>query len=154
MQQFVKTYKLFKKIQAEFDILEEYLNMKGSQQDLTSHTSQKFGINETNTASSYQSKSQPTEYPSQYPDLQAFERDVKKIINKIPQANQTYINVSLLDFYKQVEEYETWKVNTANFYLNGPQGDQIVVSQILPEFNMEKNMPVEDDENLAKQEDW
>jgi hypothetical protein len=53
-----------------------------------------------------------------------------------------------------VEEYETWKVNTANFYLNGPQGDQIVVSQILPEFNMEKNMPVEDDENLAKQEDW
>jgi hypothetical protein len=58
--------------------------------------------------------------------------------------------VSIQDFYKQVEEYETWKVNTANFYLNGPQGDQIVVSQILPEFNMEKNMPVEDDENLAK----
>jgi hypothetical protein len=38
--------------------------------------------------------------------------------------------------------------------LNGPQADQIVISQILPEFNMEKNMPVEDDENLAKQEDW
>ena len=114
------------------------------------NSSQKFGINETNTATSYQSKAQPTEYPSQYADFQSLERDAKKIIAKIPQANQIYINVSIQDFYKQVEEYETWKVNTANFYLNGPQGDQIVVSQILPEFNMEKNMPVEDDENLAK----
>ena len=27
-------------------------------------------------------------------------------------------------------------------------------NQILPEFNMEKNMPVEDDENLEKKEEW
>jgi hypothetical protein len=27
---------------------------------------------------------QPTEYPSQYPDFQSLERDVKKIIGKIP----------------------------------------------------------------------
>jgi hypothetical protein len=73
---------------------------------------------------------------------------------KIPQHLHNYICHAIYDFYKQVEEYEHWKVNTANFYLNGPQGDQIVISQILPEFNMEKNMPVEDDENLAKQEDW
>jgi hypothetical protein len=60
----VKTYKLFKKIQSEIDILEEYLAIKGQQQDVNSHASAKFGINETNTATSYQSKTQPTEYPS------------------------------------------------------------------------------------------
>jgi hypothetical protein len=28
------------------------------------------------------------------------------------------------------------------------------IQNILPEFNMEKNMPVEDDENLIKKEEW
>lgn len=59
-----------------------------------------------------------------------------------------------MDFYKQVEEYEIWKQKTAGHYLYGPNADMVLVSLILPEFNMEKNMPVEDDENLEKKEEW
>ena len=114
----------------------------------TSHSSQKFGINET--VSSFQSKT-PTESNPQYQDM---EKEAKKVMQRIPANLHKYIGHAIHDFYKQVDEYETWKVKVANVYLNGPQADQIVVSQILPEFNMEKNMPVEDDENLAKQEDW
>jgi hypothetical protein len=53
-----------------------------------------------------------------------------------------------------VDEYEQWKVKTANVYLYGPNADMVVLNLILPEFNMEKNMPVEDDENLEKKEEW
>ena len=33
-------------------------------------------------------------------------------------------------------------------------GQEYSVFSMLPEFNMDKNMPVEDDENLARKEEW
>ncbi len=39
-------------------------------------------------------------------------------------------------------------------YLYGPNADLVVLSMLLPEFNLEKNQPVEDDENLEKREEW
>ena len=114
-----------------------------------------LAINDSNTGGSYKGpKGVMNEGGETSYDFPALEREAKKVMAKIPLNLHIYIHHAIHDFYKQVEEYEHWKTNTANFYLNGPQGDQIVVSQILPEFNMEKNMPVEDDENLAKQEDW
>ena len=147
---FVKTHKLFKKIQQEIDILEEYNNWKNSNINVnTNGKNNNMAINETGTASSYKGGGAVKIGEADY-DFPALEREAKKIMGKIPHNLHIYIKHAINDFYKQVEEYETWKTNTANFYLNGPQGDQIVISQILPEFNMEKNMPVEDDENLAK----
>ena len=94
------------------------MSVKPTKQDISNN---KFGINETNTASSYQSKSQ-SESPNiaQYADFQSLEKDAKRVLHKIPVSNQIYITHAINDFYKQVEEYETWKVNTGNFYLNGP----------------------------------
>ena len=46
----------------------------------------------------------------------------------------------------QLEEFEKWKQNL-------PLNITDVLS-ILPEFNMERNMPVEDDDNLIKMEEW
>jgi hypothetical protein len=37
--------------------------------------------------------------------------------------------------------------------VNG-QNQDFSVLNLLPEFNMEKNMPVEDDDNLVKKEEW
>lgn len=65
-----------------------------------------------------------------------------------------YIPHAIRDFHKQVEECEAWKVNTAHHYLYGPNADLVVLSMLLPEFNLEKNQPVEDDENLVKREEW
>lgn len=31
---------------------------------------------------------------------------------------------------------------------------EFAILNLLPEFNMEKNMPVEDDDNLDKKEEW
>jgi hypothetical protein len=36
----------------------------------------------------------------------------------------------------------------------GQRQDNHSILNVLPEFNMDKNMPVEDDENLAKKEEW
>ncbi len=53
-------------------------------------------------------------------DYTSLEREAKKIMGKIPPHLQIYVRHAINDFYKQVEEYEHWRVNTANFYLNGP----------------------------------
>ncbi len=65
-----------------------------------------------------------------------------------------------------MEEYEAWKqqqvksgAHTAMFRSLGFTGvaanHEFAILNILPEFNMEKNMPVEDDDNLArKKEEW
>jgi hypothetical protein len=53
----------------------------------------------------------------------------------------------LHDLNKQLEEYENWKLNVASFSNSD-------ILSMLPDFNMEKNMPVEDDENLEKKEEW
>ena len=64
-----------------------------------------------------------------------------------------------------MEDYEHWRhqlvqtgAQNAVFYsmgYNGPVSNQeFAVLNLLPEFNMDKNMPVEDDENLAKKEEW
>jgi hypothetical protein len=79
---------------------------------------------------------------------------VKKILSRIPANLHIYIPQAIADFYKQIEEYEIWKQKTAGHYLYGPNSDLVLISRILPEFNMEKNMPVEDDENLEKKEEW
>jgi hypothetical protein len=50
------------------------------------------------------------------------------------------------DFYKQVEDYEQWKATTAAFSND--------ILGILPEFTMEKNQPIEDDDNLEKKDEW
>jgi hypothetical protein len=115
----VKTHKIFKKIQHEIDILEEYFKNMETQNLPTggSHMSQKFGINET--VSSFQSKS-PTENNPQYQDM---EKEAKKVLHRIPANLHKYIGHAINDFYKQVDEYETWKVKVAGVYLNGPQAD-------------------------------
>ena len=63
-----------------------------------------------------------------------------------------------------MEEYENWKLelikkgahaayfNSYGFPSFRTNPDFAVLNN-LPEFNMEKNMPVEDDENLAKKKD-
>jgi hypothetical protein len=134
--------------------MEEYLSAKLNVLDLSAKPSISLkgglAINESAASSSYKGAKEGLADGESNFDFAALEKEAKKIMAKIPSNLHIYIHHAIHDFYKQVEEYEHWKVNTANFYLNGPQGDQIVISQILPEFNMEKNMPVEDDENLAK----
>jgi hypothetical protein len=42
-------------------------------------------------------------------------------------------------------------------FSGGPQNaanSDFTVQKLLPEFNMEKNIPVEDDGNLLKKEEW
>jgi hypothetical protein len=51
------------------------------------------------------------------------------------------------DLYKQLQDFEKWKANVATF--TNPD-----ILLMLPEFNMDKHMPVEDDENLDKKEEW
>jgi hypothetical protein len=40
-----------------------------------------------------------------------------------------------------------------SIYHSGPMTADFSVLNVLPEFNMEKNMPVEDDDNLDKKKD-
>lgn len=71
------------------------------------------------------------------------------------------------DFNKHLEGYEGWRhqlvesgaqyaiFNSLGVAANpGQRQDHHSILNVLPEFNMEKNMPVEDDENLAKKEEW
>ena len=66
------------------------------------------------------------------------------------------------DFNRQLEEYEVWRsqavtsgAQRAIFKAAGLMaGSEFAILNILPEFNMEKNMPVEDDNNLEKKEEW
>jgi hypothetical protein len=77
-------------------------------------------INESAASSSYKtSKVGFGEGESNY-DFATLEREAKKVMAKIPTNLHIYIHHAIHDFYKQVEEYEHWKANTANFYLNGP----------------------------------
>ena len=45
-----------------------------------------------------------------------------------------------------MEEYEQWKATIAAY-----SNDMLA---ILPEFNMEKNIPVEDDEKIMRKDEW
>ena len=79
-------------------------------------------INDTVTSGSYNAKtSLPTissaPVDSAY-DSATVEVQAKKILTRIPDRLKSYIPHAILDFYKQVEEYEQWKQSTANFYLN------------------------------------
>lgn len=106
-------------------------------------------LEEIDTLERYRSIASNSEFSSS--DL---EQRAKKILSKIPTNLHKYVDQAISDFYKQVEEYEVWKQKTAGNYLYGPNADLVLISMILPEFNMEKNMPVEDDDNLEKKEEW
>ena len=53
---------------------------------------------------------------------------------------------AILDYRTETGDYEKWKGTTAMFSQN--------VQSILPEFNMNKNMTVEDDDNVDIKEEW
>ena len=74
------------------------------------------------------------------------ETQAQQIIGKINPALRIYIPHAINEMNKQLEEFEKWKQNL-------PLNITDVLS-ILPEFNMERNMPVEDDDNLIKMEEW
>jgi hypothetical protein len=102
--------------------LEEYLAAKMNLVDLTvkpSNNSKGMAINESNGSSYKGPKGAIGDGDSNY-DLATLEREAKKVLAKIPSNLHIYIHHAIHDFYKQVEEYEHWKTNTANFYLNGP----------------------------------
>jgi hypothetical protein len=90
------------------------------------------------------------------------EKRYQKILARIPKNLHPYIPHAIDDFNRQLEEYEHWRHQLVN---SGAQraifkaaglmpGSEFAILNILPEFNMEKNMPVEDDENLDKKEEW
>jgi hypothetical protein len=67
----------------------------------------------------------------------------------------------LEDFNRQLEEYEQWRqqavasgAQKAIFKAVANNASDFTILNILPEFNMEKNMPVEDDDNLERKEEW
>jgi hypothetical protein len=90
--------------------------------DLTakpSNNSKGMAINESNGSSYKNPKGTIGDGDMNY-DFVTLEREAKKVLAKIPSNLHIYIHHAIHDFYKQVEEYEHWKTNTANFYLNGP----------------------------------
>lgn len=74
-------------------------------------------INETTEGSKTASQLPNTENDDDFVNIEA---QAKRILVRIPSNLQIYVAQSIADFYKQVEEYEHWKSNTAMVYLNGP----------------------------------
>ncbi|CDW82182.1 UNKNOWN [Stylonychia lemnae] len=134
---------MFRQKLKELQILEEHYTqckspIKQSMKDISTMTTSSQGTSEL----------KHLEYDS---------NTYEKIVQNIPQQLRVYIPAyysilindiirALNDFSRQLEDFERWKTTQATF-----NNDIILV---LPEFNMEKNMPVEDDENLAKKDEW
>ena len=134
---------MFKKFLAEIDVLEEFYHSK---------ISFKTGINDTASSTAKSSSHQG----SGDLHIESLPARATRILNKIPPHLRIYVTQAIGDYYKQVDEYEQWKATTAQAYFYNPAqvAEQVIVSRVLPEFNMEKNMPVEDDDNLQRVEEW
>ncbi len=142
----------------DIQILDEYFTLKEQNQNPqydTDNSERINAINETigDKSSSYAAQTSSIPLPNQNPDISELEPLAKKILDKIPQHLRIYASQAIHDFYKQIDEYEHWKSTTASLYINTLDVTNGTISLCLPEFNLEKNMPVEDDDNLDKKGD-
>eukprot|EP00347_Sterkiella_histriomuscorum_P013888 403362980 len=154
LRSFVNAFKIFKEKMKEIEILDDYYS-KGKSQNVQSFprlTQDALRINESSFISQQsisESQLNQDDLNSQIsPDLQ---KKYSKIIEKIPQELRVYSKQAVADFYKYTEQYEKWR-QSLHFQSHMSHNNEFINS--IPDFNMEKSMPVEDDENLEKPEEW
>ncbi|TNV86417.1 hypothetical protein FGO68_gene3402 [Halteria grandinella] len=129
---FLKANMLFKAVQKNIECLEEYF---------ASHSTNGQAIGEKSI---------------QRDNQEAIIRHeiAQKALSHIPESLIANAPYAIMDFYKQVEEYEIWKQSTAKQYLNGPNADMVIISKILPAFSMEQKKPDQDYQDDDKKEQW
>ncbi|CDW79777.1 UNKNOWN [Stylonychia lemnae] len=150
LQGFIRDHNVYRRKIKEILVLEQYFN----QQDEFNKSSSK-SFNQLQSASFMMAQSNQinnTESLSRENFMIDISSDSStdksaKIIECIPKELRVYIKHALKDFIRNEEEFEEWK---KSLHLK-PSTDFI---SSLPDFNMEKSMPVEDDENLEKAEEW
>eukprot|EP00347_Sterkiella_histriomuscorum_P021471 403333864 len=133
---FMKAHSSFRQRISELEIIDEYFVSKNKEKGILSKQN------------SSQHDASPSMMEQQSTEIKSFdlEANYQKIVQNVPSHLKVYISSAIEEYYRQIQECEVWKTGQVSFY-----SDALTV---LPEFNMEKNMPVEDDENLDRQEEW